>query len=190
MNASPPPLRVVSSEDLPEIAVLGEQPTCPSNENSAEPECTSVDAFLRSIPDPALRADCLELADLMRTITGREPIMWGPSIVGFGRLDRSENQHCLCDGLEVGFAPRIEPALRCARNYMSPEEAAAKIGVKTRIVLYLRRYSSYYADYIAQMGQVRAGRATISIGSLAEVDRGVLEDLIRCAWEDCTLGYE
>ncbi|WP_148086823.1 DUF1801 domain-containing protein [Arcanobacterium ihumii] len=120
--------------------------------------------FVRSIPDLKIRQDCCELARIMTDITGQAPVMWGPSIVGFGRLDRKENPNCMCDGLEVGFAPR-----------------------NRKIFLYLRRYSHHYDDLIAKMGQVRKGRASIAFDSLDELDRSVLEDLITYAWEDCSI---
>ncbi|MBM7824500.1 hypothetical protein JOD55_000327 [Arcanobacterium pluranimalium] len=123
--------------------------------------------FLHSIPDLQVRRDCCELAQIMMRITGQSPVMWGPSIVGFGRLDRKENPHCMCDGLEVGFAPR-----------------------SGKIFLYLRRYSHHYEDLIAQMGDVRKGRASIAFDSLSELDRDVLEDLITYAWEDCSISEE
>ena len=41
--------------------------------------------FLAAVPDPQRRADAEVVLELMREATGEAPVMWGPSIVGFGR---------------------------------------------------------------------------------------------------------
>ncbi|MCI7552015.1 MAG: hypothetical protein PUK40_04030 [Actinomycetaceae bacterium] len=131
------------------------------------PEPIRVEEFLASIPDPQLRADSIELARIMEEETGQAPILWGPSIIGFGRFDTMENRHCLCDGLEVGFAPRAE----CGQQ-------------SARIVLYLRHYSPHYHEFLQRIGDIHAGRASISMPRLADVDQRILRDLIRFAWRD------
>ena len=44
----------------------------------------SVEQFILSFDDEARRDDCFAIIDLMKSITKEEPVMWGPSIVGFG----------------------------------------------------------------------------------------------------------
>jgi len=44
----------------------------------------SVTDFLNAVEHPKRREDSFAVLDLMREITGQEPAMWGPSIVGFG----------------------------------------------------------------------------------------------------------
>ena len=55
----------------------------------AEPKTKRTDAsvqdFLNAVPDERKRADSFALLELMREVTGEEPAMWGPSIVGFGK---------------------------------------------------------------------------------------------------------
>ena len=52
-------------------------------ENKTQPTKVSVPAFLDAC-DEARREDAMALAKLMQKVTGDEPSMWGPSIVGFG----------------------------------------------------------------------------------------------------------
>ena len=52
-------------------------------ENQTQPTSLSVTAFLEAVIDEARRTDAKALVKLMRVITGHEPAMWGPSIVGF-----------------------------------------------------------------------------------------------------------
>ncbi len=44
----------------------------------------SVDDFIDGIESEGRREDCRTVLDIMRRVTGREPAMWGGSIVGFG----------------------------------------------------------------------------------------------------------
>ena len=46
----------------------------------------SVAAFLDAVADPGRREDARAVLALMKRITGEEPKMWGPSIIGFGTL--------------------------------------------------------------------------------------------------------
>jgi len=52
-------------------------------ELKTKPTSKDVTAFLNKV-DVARRSDCFALVDLMRSVTGAEPVMWGPAIVGFG----------------------------------------------------------------------------------------------------------
>jgi hypothetical protein len=51
------------------------------------PTKLSVKKYLDSIEDPSRRADCDTIAKLMRSETKSAPIMWGKSIVGFGKQE-------------------------------------------------------------------------------------------------------
>ena len=53
-----------------------------AGEAKTRPGGGSVEAFLAA-QDPARRADCETLVALMREVTGCDPVLWGPSIIGF-----------------------------------------------------------------------------------------------------------
>ena len=40
--------------------------------------------FLNKIEDDTKRADSFIVLELMKTITHLEPVLWGPSLIGFG----------------------------------------------------------------------------------------------------------
>mgnify|MGYP001587720980 CR=1 FL=1 len=46
----------------------------------------SVIKFLNAIKPDEKRKDALVLLKLFKTATGQKPVMWGTSIVGFGKL--------------------------------------------------------------------------------------------------------
>jgi hypothetical protein len=45
----------------------------------------SVEEFLNTIADETKRRDAFAVLDIMRQITGTQPILWGSSIVGWQR---------------------------------------------------------------------------------------------------------
>jgi len=59
-------------------------------ENKTQPTDASVREFLDGVENEARRADAKRVLELMREVTGEEPRMWGPSIVGFGAYRTSE----------------------------------------------------------------------------------------------------
>ncbi|HEX6223437.1 MAG TPA: DUF1801 domain-containing protein, partial [Chryseolinea sp.] len=53
-------------------------------EQKTKPTDVSVSSFLEKIEDEGVRDDCRELVKVMKKVTGADPKMWGPTIVGFG----------------------------------------------------------------------------------------------------------
>ena len=55
-------------------------------ENKTKPTDVSVDAFLAGVEPEQRRIDGRVILDMMTRLTGEPPVMWGPSIIGFGTL--------------------------------------------------------------------------------------------------------
>ena len=53
-------------------------------ENKTKATDASVKAYLDAVTDGARRADSDVIIDLMRRVSGHEPAIWGPSIIGSG----------------------------------------------------------------------------------------------------------
>src|SRR5215471_11422985 len=66
----------------------------------------SVDTFLNSVADEKRRKDCFRLVDIMKAATKSEPVMWGTSIVGFGRHQYKYPNGRALEWFVVGFSPR------------------------------------------------------------------------------------
>jgi hypothetical protein len=114
-----------------------------------------VDGFIAGSPRPA---DGAALCTLMRKVSGREPKMWGPTIVGFG-----EREYDLAGGkkgrtLAMGFSPR-----------------------KPSLVLYIN-HAEGWDERLARLGKHGTGKGCLYINKLADIDGGVLEELITAAW--------
>src|SRR5688572_24725632 len=113
----------------------------------------SVDDFLNFIEDEQKRKDCFEIAKMMEKATKQKPKMWGPSIVGFGEyhyLYESGHEGDMC---KIGFSPR-----------------------KGNITLYIMQ--SFDSPLYKKLGKFKTSKACLYIKKLADVDKGVLQELI------------
>ena len=71
-----------------------------------QPTSADVEAFLDAVPNETRRADAKMLSELFSEITGEPPVLWGPTIVGFGIMHyRYESGHEGSVPLG-GFSPR------------------------------------------------------------------------------------
>jgi hypothetical protein len=126
-------------------------------ENKTKPTTISVTTFLDACSDER-RADAKVLAKLMQKVTGNDPTMWGPSIVGFGRYHYIYESGREGDNLVVGFSPRK------AANVLY-----GAIGFDGADVL------------LAKLGKHTTGKGCLYIKRLADVDMKVLETLVEKA---------
>ena len=132
-------------------------------ETKTRPTAMRVADFIDAAPDAVRREDAKTLVALMSRITGEEPVMWGPSIIGFGTYHyRYESGH-KGDACRLGFSPR-----------------------KAELVLYVLNGSPEQEARLARLGKHKTGKACLYIRKLADVDMAVLEELIRdqLAWMD------
>ena len=127
----------------------------------------SVDAFLDGVVHHKRRRDGLVVRDLMRRVTGFEPRMWGPSIVGFGRYHYTYDSGREGDFFLTGFSPR-----------------------KQALTVYIMPGFSGYEDLMARLGKHKTGRSCLYINKLEDVDLEVLEDLVRRSVEFMKKKYD
>ena len=119
----------------------------------------SVDAFLAAIEPERRRRDAMALTGLMAKITGLEPAMWGPSMVGYGTYDYIYDSGHSGTSLMTGFSPR-----------------------KANLVVYIVPGFNGAAQLLGRLGKYRTGKSCLYINKLGDVDVGVLEELIRAAY--------
>jgi hypothetical protein len=127
-------------------------------ENKTKPTKISVPAFLDACADEAQRKDAKALARMMQEVTGKEPAMWGPSIVGFGSYHYTYESGREGDMLIVGFSPR-----------------------KGANVLYGAIGFDGAEALLAKLGKHTTGKGCLYIKKLADVDMKVLETLVKRA---------
>lgn len=130
-------------------------------ENKTKPTVASVQAFVDGVEHETRRMDAHALIAMMRRVTGEEPQMWGPSIIGFGsRHYRYESGH-EGDMPRVGFSPR-----------------------KGNLALYVLTGAASEAPLLARLGKHKTGVSCLYVNKLADVDVSVLETLVADAWAD------
>lgn len=119
-----------------------------------------VDVFLASVSDPKRRADAQQLCALLRSITGVEPRLWGPSIVGFGSYHYRYATGREGDWFPVGFSPR-----------------------KSDLTLYLLHDFPEREALLARLGPHRTGKSCLYVKGLERVDLAVLKELLTRAYQ-------
>jgi hypothetical protein len=119
------------------------------------PTATSVAAFLKGVADPAQRADCRALAELMAEATGEKPRLWCTSIVGFGEVFCPGSGGRVSQTPLLGFAPR-----KCA------------------ISVYLVDGVQHHATDLAALGDHDTGKGCLYLWNLASIDLKVLRRLL------------
>ncbi|MBY0420758.1 MAG: DUF1801 domain-containing protein, partial [Parvularculaceae bacterium] len=65
----------------------------------------SVDAFIAAVDNPKRREQAEIALKLLRRVTGEEPRLWGPSIVGFGRYSYVYESGHSGEMCVTGFSP-------------------------------------------------------------------------------------
>jgi hypothetical protein len=111
--------------------------------------------------EPARREEAGRLLALFGEVTGWEPRLWGPSMVGFGRyVYRYDSGHG-GESLATGFSPR-----------------------KAELSIYLMPGGGDFGPILARLGPHRMTKACLYIKRLAAVDEGVLREVIGAGLED------
>lgn len=129
---------------------MSEAKTRPASENVAD--------FLARIEDPQRRGDCQQLVAMMEHATGSKAVMWGSSIVGFGRYLQTYANGSKAEWMVIGFSPR-----------------------KNDLTLYLMPGFEAFPELMAQLGKHKTGKACLYLKKLADVNLEILELLIAAA---------
>ena len=125
-------------------------------ELKTRPTDADVNAFLDNVADERRRADARAVCDLMHKITGREPVLWGSSIIGFGSYTYEYASGQTGDWPLTGVSPR-----------------------KQALTVYVMSGFDEYDSLLAQLGPHKTGRSCLYIRNLDKVDQKVLARLIR-----------
>ena len=133
--------------------------------NKTQPTDADVDAFVAAVEPRRRREDAAALLALMRRVTGQEPVMWGPSIVGFGRFTYASASGRSGEWLAIGFSPR-----------------------KAASTVYLMDGFAGREDLLARLGPHTTGASCLYLKRLADVDLEVLAELVGQSYRAVTQG--
>jgi hypothetical protein len=116
----------------------------------------SVQDYLNtSLNDEKKKADSFTLIELMKQVSGHEPKMWGPTIIGFGLYAYTYPSGHSGEAPLIGFSPR-----------------------KAAISLYVFTGLDEHAHLLDGLGKFTMGKACIYVKRLADIDLKVLSTLM------------
>src|SRR6185503_5799641 len=125
---------------------MAEAKTKPTNE--------SVEDFLNRIPDAERREDCFAVAKMMEEITGERPMMWGPSIVGFGVYRYKYASGREGDWPVTGFSPRKKDlTVYMMMGFQKHDELIKKLEKHSaaQSCLYIKRLSDIHVQNLKKL---------------------------------------
>lgn len=115
----------------------------------------SVSSFIKTIEDKQRQEDCLEIVKLMEAVSGFEPKMWGPAIIGFGSYHyRYESGH-EGDAALAAFSPR-----------------------KNEFALYFANFKGK-DELLKTFGKHKTAKYCVYIKKVADIDTGIFKKLIK-----------
>lgn len=126
-----------------------------------KPKEKSVEDFLNAVEHPQRKADGFELLEIMKEVTKEEPVMWGPSIIGFGSYHYKYASGREGDWPITGFSPR-----------------------KRSLSIYLTPGLDDISDLLGVLGKHRVGKGCLYINKLSDVDIDVLKEIIKKTFEE------
>lgn len=129
---------------------------------------TSIDPkdYIASVEHDVRRSDAETLLKVFAEVTGLEPRMWGPSIIGYGRYHYKYESGREGDFLMTGFSPR-----------------------KANMVMYIMPGYSDHSAILSRIGKYKIGKSCLYINKLADVDLDVLKELVAAGFDEMKTKY-
>jgi hypothetical protein len=125
------------------------------NENKTKVTTVPVNDFLDKVTDERKKTESYTLLEMMKRLSGEEPKMWGPNLVGFGNYHYKYDSGREGDFFRVGFSPR-----------------------KQALTVYIMPGFERFTELMDQLGKYKTGKSCLYIKKLEDVDEEVLRTLI------------
>jgi hypothetical protein len=114
-----------------------------------------VNDFINATNDPQKIADSFTLIEIMSRLTGKQPKMWGPSIIGFGSYHYKYESGREGDASVTGFSPR-----------------------KGNLVIYIMPGYQNLDKELSKLGKHTIGKSCLYLKKLDDVNLEILEKII------------
>jgi len=115
-----------------------------------------VHAFLENVTPKRRKEDANVLLDLLKEITGKEPKIWGVSIIGFGKYTYQRKNGDEYEWFNVGFSPG-----------------------KSRLSIYLMFDVNQEVELLKKLGKYKTGKGCLYLNKLDDVDLNILKQLLQ-----------
>lgn len=125
-------------------------------ELKTRPSDMSVSDFLNSIENESKRNEGFQLLQIFEEETQEKAVMWGPSIIGFGKFPYQYQSGKVMEWFPVGFSPR-----------------------KKAHSIYLMKSFSELGEILKNLGKYKASKGCLYINKLADIDESVFRKMIR-----------
>lgn len=124
------------------------------------PTDASVEEFIAAATPDKRRIDGQELDRIFREATGEQPVMWGPSMIGYGSYTYISPANARTTGIwpKTGFSPR-----------------------KAQLSLYGLKDLPEGAELLPQLGKYTEGAGCVYVKKLEDINLDVLRKLIGIA---------
>jgi hypothetical protein len=126
----------------------------------------SVSGYINSITDDALRKDGKALLKIFKEATGKQPKMWGESIIGFGEYHYKYPSGQEGDWMATGFSLR-----------------------KSGPTIYIMPGYSDYGVLLKKLGSYKLGKSCLYLKRLSDIDTDVLKKMIKAGLKDLQKKY-
>lgn len=112
-------------------------------------------AVIAAVQNPVRQADANVLLGMMEEATGQPPLVWHPSIIGFGQYHYRYASGHEGDAVAVGFSPR-----------------------SAHLVLYGLTYGEHAGPLLDALGKHRRGAGCLYVNKLKDIDVSILRQMI------------
>ncbi|WP_026730313.1 DUF1801 domain-containing protein [Flavobacterium denitrificans] len=123
--------------------------------NKTTETTNSVADFINTVENETKRKDAFQLLSIIQELTGFEPKMWGPSIIGFGSYHYKYDSGHEGDAPLAGFSPR-----------------------KTAMTVYFYLPEENREELLSKLGKHTSSKACIYIKKLTDIDIEILKKII------------
>lgn len=115
-----------------------------------------VQVHIGEIESPSRKAEAKLLLDLFKEVTGKEPKIWGQSIIAYGKYKYQRKNGDEFEWFNAGFNPG-----------------------KSRISIYVMYDINKESELLEKLGKHKTGKGCLYINKLTDVDLEVLKEIIR-----------
>jgi hypothetical protein len=131
-----------------------------------KPTGASVKDYLASRASEEQQADCRRLMTMLKRVSGKQPYMWGPTIVGYGKYSYTYHSGHSGEAPVTGFAIR-------GRDF----------------VVYLMAEDETQRGLLSRLGKHKMGKSCLYFRQLSDLDFAVLEKLVTNSVTDVKRRY-
>lgn len=134
--------------------------------NKTAATAADVSDFVNAVANEQQREDSAKLIEWMRNVSGYEPVLWGPNIIGFGRYHYKYASGHEGDAPLIGFSPR-----------------------KAAISLYVFTGLEEQRPLLDELGKFTMGKVCIYAKKLSDLNENALVALMKSTIDYLAIKY-